>query len=103
MAGFVPTEFWNNVRKELDAIKPVFMLAEWENRDLHAEAFDMTYAWSWNDMLHKITQGQADVSLLFVYYAWNEKAFPADGMRMLFVRRVTSRHFFTSIYTSFTR
>ncbi len=45
VAGFVPTDFWNNVRKELDAIKPVFMLAEWESRDLHAEAFDMTYAW----------------------------------------------------------
>jgi len=77
VAGFVPTEFWNNVRRELDAIKPIFMLAEWENRDLHAEAFDMTYAWSWNDMLHKITQGQADVTLLFVYYAWHEKAFPS--------------------------
>jgi hypothetical protein len=43
----VPTDFWNNARKELDAIKPVFMLAEWESCDLHAEAFDMTYAWSW--------------------------------------------------------
>ena len=43
-AGFVPADFWNNVRAELDAIKPVFMLAEWESRDLHARAFDMTYA-----------------------------------------------------------
>ena len=25
-------------------LKPVFMLAEWESRDLHAEAFDLTYA-----------------------------------------------------------
>ena len=37
-------DFWNNARKELDAIKPVFMLAEWESRELHAEALDMTYA-----------------------------------------------------------
>jgi glycosidase len=85
VAGFVPTDFWELARKELDAIKPVFMLAEWENRDLHAQAFDMTYAWSWNDAVHKICQGQADVSSLYVYYSWNEKAFPADGMRMLFV------------------
>ncbi len=85
VAGFVPTDFWNNTRKELDAIKPVFMLAEWENRDLHAEAFDMTYAWTWNDALHAIAQGKADVNSLYVYYSWNEKAFPADGMRMLFV------------------
>ena len=27
VAGFVPVQFWNNVRRELDAIKPVFMLA----------------------------------------------------------------------------
>lgn len=85
VAGYVPTDFWNNIRKELDAIKPVFMLAEWENRDMHAEAFDMTYSWSWNDAVHKITQGQADVNSLYVYYSWNEKAFPLDGMRMLFV------------------
>jgi glycosidase len=50
-AGFVPTDFWNMVRRELDAIKPVFMLAEWESRDLHADAFDMTYGWSWNETL----------------------------------------------------
>lgn len=85
VAGFVPTEFWNNLRKELDAIKPVFMLAEWETRDLHTEAFDMTYAWSWYDAVHLITQGKADVASLFVYYSWNEKAYPADIMRMLFV------------------
>jgi glycosidase len=85
VAGFVPIEFWNNVRAELDAIKPVFMLAEWESRDLHAKAFDMTYAWSWNEAVHKICMGKADVSALFIYYSWNESAFPANSMRMTFV------------------
>ena len=46
VAGDLPIEFWNNVRRELDLIKPVFMLAEWEGRDLHAESFDMTYAFN---------------------------------------------------------
>lgn len=85
VAGFVPNDFWNNARKELDAIKPVFMLAEWEARDLHAEAFDMTYAWSWNSTMHQIAMGKQDLNSLYVYYAWNEKSFPADVMRMLFV------------------
>lgn len=85
VAGFVPTDFWNNVRRELEAVKPVFLLAEWEARDLHAEAFDMTYAWHWNDVMHKIATGQADVNALYVYYSWNEKAYPRDIMRMLFV------------------
>lgn len=86
VAGFVPVDFWNNARKELDSIKPVFMLAEWEARDLHAEAFDMTYAWSWYDAVHQITSGdKKDLSGLFVYYSWNESAFPPDTMRMTFV------------------
>ncbi len=85
VAGFVPTDFWENVRKELDAIKPVFMLAEWESRDLHEEAFDMTYAWSWWDAVHQLCMGRADVNNLYIFYSWNEKAFPHDIMRMMFV------------------
>ncbi|MBI5951505.1 MAG: alpha-glucosidase C-terminal domain-containing protein [Chloroflexi bacterium] len=85
VAGFVPTDFWNVLRKELDAIKPVFMLAEWEARDLHAEAFDMTYAWTWYDTMLNIAKGEWNVSHLFIYYSWNEKAYPFDIMRMLFV------------------
>ncbi|MCB9452686.1 MAG: alpha-glucosidase C-terminal domain-containing protein [Anaerolineaceae bacterium] len=85
VAGFVPTDFWNNVRKELDAIKPVFMLAEWESRDLHAEAFDMTYAWTWNFTLQAITAGAANLTGLYVYYSWNESAYPRDVYRMTFV------------------
>lgn len=85
VAGFVPVEFWNNAREELDAIKPVFMLAEWEYRDLHAKAFDMTYAWSWNETVHKICTGKADVNGLYIYYSWNECAFPTNSMRMTFV------------------
>lgn len=87
-AGFVPVEFWNNARHELDKIKPVFMLAEWESRDMHAEAFDMTYAWSWNESMHQICMGEANVNKLYVYYSWNEKFFPKNSMRMTF----TSNH-----------
>ena len=85
VAGFVPLDFWNNARRELDAIKPVFMLAEWESRDLHAEAFDMTYAWSWYDAVHNIAQGKADVGALFNYYAWNEGFYPPGVFRMNFL------------------
>src|ERR1044072_1407625 len=86
VAGFVPVDFWNNVRKELDSIKPVFMLAEWESRDLHAEAFDMTYAWSWYEAVHQVTAGQKkDLSGLFVYYSWNESSYPRESIRITFL------------------
>jgi 1,4-alpha-glucan branching enzyme len=84
-AGLVPLDFWNNARKELDAIKPVFMLAEWEGRDFHAEAFDMTYAWAWNDAVHKICTGKANVNALYNYYSWNEGFYPDGAIRMTFV------------------
>ena len=85
VAGFVPIEFWNNLRVELDAIKPVFMLAEWESRDLHAEAFDMTYAWSWHEAVHDVVKGNAPMSKLFVYYSWNESAYPPEAYRMTYI------------------
>lgn len=85
VAGFVPVDFWEEVRRELEAVKPVFMLAEWESRDLHARAFDATYAWSWYDAVHRIVRGQADVSRLYVYYSWDESAYPPEAMRMAFV------------------
>jgi glycosidase len=85
VAGFVPLDFWENARRELDEIKPVFMLAEWESRDLHVRAFDMTYGWSWNETLHKIAHGKADVEALKVYYAWNDRFYQRDAYRMLFV------------------
>jgi glycosidase len=85
VAGYVPLDFWNNLRAELDAIKPVFMLAEWESRDLHAQAFDMTYAWSWHNAVHDIAMRKADVGALVRYYSKNKKTWPDGGMRMTFV------------------
>ena len=89
VAGFVPLDFWENLREELDAVRPdpangVFMLAEWESRDLHARAFDATYAWSWYEAMHRIANGHADVNALYIYYSWNEAFFPRGGMRMTF-------------------
>ena len=85
VAGFVPTDFWENARRELDAIKPVFMLAEWEARDLHAKAFDATYAWNWYEAVHNIVQGRQGLDKLFVYYSWRESAWPREAYRLMFV------------------
>lgn len=85
VAGFVPTDFWTQARHELQTIKPVFLLAEWESRDLHDDAFDMTYGWSWNSALHHIAHGKETLDALRVYYAWDAKAYQDDSIRMLFV------------------
>ena len=88
VAGFVPVDFWETVRAELEAIKPVFLLAEWESRDLHARAFDATYAWSWYDAAGPIARGEAGPDALAAYYSGNESAYPPEAMRMTF----TSNH-----------
>jgi len=44
VAELVPTDFWNDARKELDAIKPIMMLSEGSIPEHHAEAFDLTYS-----------------------------------------------------------
>ncbi|WP_083822418.1 alpha-amylase family glycosyl hydrolase [Brumicola nitratireducens] len=85
VAGYIPNDFWRQAREALDEIKPVFMLAEWENRDLHEYAFDMTYAWSWNEVLHDIVHERASLDKLRKYYSWNERAWPKEAMRMTFV------------------
>ena len=83
VAGFVPIDFWENARRELDEIKPVFMLAEWESRDLHAKAFDATYAWSWYQAVYDVVNGRAGLDRLFVYYSWRESAYPTDAFRLV--------------------
>ncbi len=84
VAGFIPVDFWDNVRKELDAIKPVFMLAEWESRDLHKKSFDMTYSWSLYNNLLKIAKENAGAGALYEYMAHHVNTFPRNAYRMTF-------------------
>lgn len=83
-AGFIPTDFWDNARAEMDAVKPVFMLAEWESRDLHQKAFDMTYSWTFWDKMAAVTRDKKSISGLVEYMAHDVSTFPRDGYRMLF-------------------
>ena len=85
VAGFVPLDFWETARRELEAIKPVFMLGEWEATDLHAAAFDATYAWGWYNAAREATVGGRGAGPLRGYYSTHDNAWPAGAMRMTFV------------------
>jgi glycosidase len=85
VAAYMPLDFWERVRGDLDAVKPVFMLAEAQMRDLHYRAFDASYAWGWYGAVSDIAHGKADVGALFGYYSENESAWPAGAMRMAYV------------------
>ena len=83
VAGFIPVDFWENARAELDQIKPVFMLAEWESRDLYKKSFDTTYSWSlWNEM--KVAVNQQKLGGLVEYLAHDVSTVPRNAYRMTF-------------------
>ncbi len=51
-AAEVPTDFWEQARKELDQVKPdIIMLAEAQKPDLLRSAFNIDYAWP---MMHTV-------------------------------------------------
>lgn len=86
IASFVPIDFWETVRKELDTIKPIFMLAEAEDKDLHRKAFDATYNWTLWNILHQIAMNHASVKTLGeTYLAEHVSIFPKEGIRMNFI------------------
>lgn len=88
VASMVPTDFWDDARKELDKIKPVFMLAEADEEELLMNAFDMDYGWKLHHIANEIAQGKANASDLQIYFDDLENTFPQGSYRMNF----TSNH-----------
>jgi glycosidase len=84
VAGMVPTDFWNSVRPRLDAVKPVFMLAEWQQPELHEKAFDASYAWQWKEIMQGIVAGENTAADLAGYYAEYQADWPGNAMRMAY-------------------
>ena len=85
VAGMVPTDFWNEARKELDAIKPMFILAEAEQTDLHQQAFDMTYGWELMHIMNHIASGDSTLGSLDRYMQREQKRFNKNDYRMYFL------------------
>lgn len=84
VAGYVPTDFWETARAELDKVKPVFMLAEWEQRDLHARAFDATYGWGWKEAMQRLVKNGEGAGPMRGYYAGQSETWPHAAMRMVY-------------------
>jgi glycosidase len=88
VAGMMPTDFWNTASEELDKVKPMFMLAEAEQLDLHEKAFDMGYAWSLHHIMNEISAGKQNAQDLRNYFEKSHEEYPQKVYRMSF----TSNH-----------
>lgn len=84
VAYMVPTDFWNRTRQRLEEIKPVFMLAEAEEPELHDHAFDMSYAWDYAQTIRDIGAGNATLQDLDRALEQNFDRFEKSDYRMFF-------------------
>jgi cyclomaltodextrinase / maltogenic alpha-amylase / neopullulanase len=83
-AGEVPTDFWDEVRDDLDGIRPgLFLLAEANKPELLVHAFDADYAWPMLATLNKVLMEGAPASEL--RRTWEEseqRAFPRGALHV---------------------
>ncbi len=87
VAAMVPLEFWKWVRPQLEEVKPIFMLAEASEPELH-QAFDMTYNWQLKDLFVDCAKGYKNAEDFYKYYDKEKTEYPVDAYRMDF----TSNH-----------
>ena len=103
VAGLVPTDFWDEARPALEAIKPVFTLAEWDelypsagltweefNGDTHLleRAFDSSFGLRLHYLLDSIAEGKAPLTDIDTYLAAEREKYPPTVYLMHF----TSNH-----------
>lgn len=85
MAGMVPTDFWEDARKALDAIKPVYMLAEDAGADLLKKAFHTGYAWELLHLTEDIVEGKKNTQDLNTYFAKIDTLYPKGSSLLNFL------------------
>ncbi len=84
VAGLLPKTFWEQARDRMEAVKPVFMLAEWSTVPLHTKAFDMTYDWGTYDCFERLARGKGSLKDLKKHIKKDRDTFPEDAYRMVF-------------------
>jgi glycosidase len=85
VAGFIPTDFWEAARAEVDKIKPnTIWLAEWESPDLLVKAFDVDYSWNIHSVMTEVLQGTKNASDIRRVWEEQKAKFPRNALRMRF-------------------
>ena len=88
VASWVPDDFWKHAIDTLNSIKPVFMLAEAEGKNMHEAGFDMTYNWSYMHVSNQIAKGKLTLTSLDSLLYVEDTVYDNNNIRMYF----TSNH-----------
>ncbi len=87
VAGFVPNDFWAELRVELDKIKPVFMLSEWADVPEHlTSCFQMNYGWNFHALIKDVYKGKKNADSIADYLVKYKTQFPKKGWQMHFTQ-----------------
>ena len=84
VAGAVPMDFWNAAIDSVETIKPVLMLAEDAQPEMHDVGFDYTYAWPYYDKLKQVWEEGDSVSELATQVDTTLENIPDGGERLRF-------------------
>jgi glycosidase len=83
VAHQVPLDFWTAAIDSVETIKPVLMLAEAAEPEMHAAGFDMTYAWPFYGALKAVWEGNP-VSELVTQVDTTLENLPLHAQRLRF-------------------
>ncbi|MBL7977733.1 MAG: alpha-glucosidase C-terminal domain-containing protein [Bacteroidetes Order II. Incertae sedis bacterium] len=87
VAGFIPNDFWAELRIALDRIKPVFMLSEWGDIPEHlTSCFQVNYGWKFHVLIKDIAKGKKNANDLMTYLSEFKSKFPKQGYQMHFTQ-----------------
>ena len=88
VAGAVPTPFWSELRTRLDKIRPVFMLAEDENKGKEEfdACFNMNYGWGLHALIKDVAKGKKPASAIYDSTEMIKKRFGTQGWQMNFTQ-----------------
>jgi glycosidase len=85
VALFIPTDFWEQARAEVDKIKPnTIWLAEAEKPDLLVQAFDLDYSWEFHHAMDRAVHGTSPASGVRKVWEEQQAVFPKNAIRMRF-------------------
>jgi glycosidase len=83
VAYMVPTDFWEQARKELSQIKPdIIMLAEASKPELLTNAFDLDYSWPLLATMNDVIEHDAPAANIRKTWEQTRREFPRDALHL---------------------
>jgi len=86
VASGVPVDFWEEAGKQLQSIKPLFMLAEEQGTaGMLDQAFVSNYNWRLLNLMNQIANDEVDVQSFISFYRLKLPSYPTGSFPMNFI------------------